>query len=96
MLIVNQGKDRIINLDNITLIYYSEYNTLGELKPSILYYFNKEEKHLGTYSSIERCKEILKEIAEAYNAIETSKLYAKSGTYSDYYRESFIYYMPEE
>ena len=93
MLILTQDKSTVVNLDNITQIYCIRYD---ESNVDIACCFNRGGEILGRYSSIKRCKEILKEIVEAYNAIEISKLYANSGTYSDYHYESFEYYMPEE
>ena len=89
MLIVAQDKSLIVNLNNISHIYIDTDGTNIMCCCRVLI-------RLGTYSAIKRCKEILKEIVEAYNAIEISKLYANSGTYSDYHYESFEYYMPEE
>lgn len=72
MLILTQNKKRIVNLDNISNIYYNGLAILA--KADDIY-------TLGTYSSTERCKEILEEILDFYQDISVP---------------NSVYYMPEE
>ena len=97
MLILSKNKRTIINLDNITQIYCIEYD---ESNVDIACCFNRGGEILGTYSSIERCKEILQDILTAYQRSEENKaliigdMLHSFGPREDKYK--FTYTMPEE
>lgn len=97
MLILNQDKSTIVNLDNITQIYCIRYD---ESNVNIACCFNRGGEILGRYSSIERCKEVLQDILTAYQRSEENKyriigdVIHSSGVAKDKYK--FTYTMPEE
>ena len=97
MLILTQDKSTVVNLDNITQIYCIRYD---ESNVNIACCFNRGGEMLGTYSSIERCKEILQDILTAYQRSEENKaliigdMLHSFGSREDEYK--FTYTMPEE
>lgn len=97
MLILSQDKATIVNLENITQIYCAERS---DLKSNIYCSFDCNREMLGTYSSIERCKEILQDILTAYQRSEENKaliigdMLHSFGPREDKYK--FTYTMPEE
>ena len=68
MLILTQDKQRVINFNNIINIHIED--DPGSTGYPIYYETETFNKILGTYSSIERCKEILEEILDFYVDIQ--------------------------
>lgn len=75
MLLVNQTKDLILNLDTITSLYIEKKTcsikarTVGEEIPY----------HLGTYQSLDDCKIILDRVIEAKSGMNTYVYYMPLG-----------------
>lgn len=65
MLLVNQTKDLVLNLDVVTSLYIEKKTnsikarTVGEEIPY----------HLGTYQSLDDCKKVLEEMMHAYAVV---------------------------
>ena len=93
MLILSQDKSIIVNLDNTSHIYIDANGTNIMCCCEVLI-------RLGTYSSIERCKEVLQDILTAYQRSEENKaliigaMLHSFGSREDKYK--FTYTMPEE
>lgn len=68
MLILSQDKSLIVNLNNTSHIYIDTNGTNIMCCCEVLI-------RLGTYSSIERCKEIMQDILTAYQSMEEDKYY---------------------
>ena len=67
MLIYDQNRSKIINLNNIVDIRIGH---TGSAEDTTIYYLTDELiMPLGTYSSIKRCKEILEEILDFYQDV---------------------------
>lgn len=75
MLLVNQTKDLVLNLDTITSLYIEKKScsikarTIGE----------EGAYHLGTYQSLDDCKIILDRVIEAQNNKDTYVYYMPLG-----------------
>ncbi len=65
MVIVNQDKDIILNLDNVSTISTDEARTSKMIYAKCN---NNDLVELGEYESEERTKEVLQEIATCYTA----------------------------
>lgn len=65
MLIISQNKKRLANLNKVSRIDI-EYNLDGEGKTHIAFSEENHYCYLGEYSTEERAKEILLDIANAY------------------------------
>ena len=92
MLILNQDKSIIVNLDNTSHIYIDANGTNIMCCCEVLI-------RLGTYSSIERCKEIMQDILTKYEHIKDKA--EKTAYYTErdgkiIKNKKYVYYMPEE
>ena len=87
MLILNQDKTIIVNLNNTSHIYIDANGTNIMCCCEILI-------KLGTYSSIERCKEIMQDILTAYQSMEEDKYYLMGN--KSITTPKCTYIMPEE
>lgn len=74
MLIINQTKDLVVNMDNVTYLWIEKKScsikckVIGELA-----------LHLGTYQSLDDCKIILDRVIEAKNSMKTYVYYMPLG-----------------
>lgn len=69
MIIVNQAKDMIVNFNNVESIDIAgDLDGTGKLPHEIYYETNSKREKLGTYSTEERAKEVLKEIVKEYSS----------------------------
>ena len=66
MIIVNQGKDQIINFDNTGKVEIDAYQRPFQINVCV----NDIWTELGQYETRERTKEVLQEIVQAYIAGE--------------------------
>lgn len=69
MILINQNKNKIVNLDNLTQIYITQD------EEETAYYIRFETvdslyDDLGEYATEERAKEVLNEIGAAYTTME--------------------------
>ena len=87
MLILSQDKSLIVNLNNTSHIYIDANGTNIMCCCEVLI-------RLGTYSSIERCKEILQDILTAYQSMEEDKYYLMGN--KSITTPKCTYTMPEE
>ena len=87
MLILSQDKSLIVNLNNTSHIYIDTNGTNIMCCCEVLI-------RLGTYSSIERCKEILQDILTAYQSMEEDKYYLMGN--KSITTPKCTYTMPEE
>ncbi len=63
MIIVSQDKDKIINYDNVQLLWINEHILNKTIKT---FYIYADHDFLGEYETEERAKEVLQEIASKY------------------------------
>lgn len=70
MLIISQDKEKIINLDMITIIKTTEY---GERFAIEVDYLDSEYEIIAKYESKEEAKKVLQEIVEAYRDYRTAE-----------------------
>lgn len=91
MIIVSQDKDKIINHDNVQLLWINK-NILNETIET--FYIYADHDFLGEYKTEERAKEVLKEIWKFY---EISKRYECSSNngITIFLEPKFAYQMPE-
>ena len=90
MLILNQDKTIIVNLNNTSHIYIDANGTNIMCCCEILI-------KLGTYSSIERCKEILQDILTEYQSSEENKPMIQIHSFRSIENKyKFTYTMPEK
>ena len=87
MLILSQDKSLIVNLNNTSHIYIDTNGTNIMCCCEVLI-------RLGTYSSIERCKEIMQDILTAYQSMEEDKYYLMGN--KSITTPKCTYTMPEE
>lgn len=94
MIIVNQNKDVIINMNIIACIQTSKEN-IGNIEVVL---FNKIDSHngltVGEYKTEERAKEVLKEIINKY--LEYATVKNGIGEVKQVHTIPKIYEMPEE
>lgn len=88
MIIVSQGKDELVNFDRIESIWIGA-DEEGRVTIEATADTNSI---LGTYSTEERAKEVLKEIIEAYRDYRT----AECDGYTNVLQETAVFEMPEE
>ena len=88
MIIVSQGKDELVNFDRIESIWIGADED-GRVTIEATADTNSI---LGTYSTEERAKEVLKEIIEAYRDYRT----AECDGYTNVLQETAVFEMPEE
>lgn len=86
MIIVSQDKEEIVNFDNVTNIYVTEDCSI--MAPLI----NGGMVQLGLYPSLDRAKEILKEIYKYKDDLEHTKFLG----YTEAFWKSTTFEMPEE
>lgn len=68
MIIVSQSKSKIINLNNIEMLYLTRVNNkYGNVQSVEVNARGSYDCNLGEYKKEERAKEVLKEIAERYS-----------------------------
>lgn len=100
MIIVNQAKDMIVNFNNVESIdIVVDLDGTGKLPHEIYYETNSKREKLGTYSTEERAKEVLKEIVQCYANTEQYKCLANTvdaECLNDLAENTFVYAMPEE
>lgn len=82
MIIVSQDKDKIINYDNVQLLWINE-NILN--KTIKTFYIYADHDFLGEYETEERAKEVLQEIIDMY----------KFNICQECGQENVVYEMPE-
>ncbi len=63
MIIVSQDKDKIINYDNVQLLWINEHILNKTIKT---FYIYADHDFLGEYETEERAKEVLQEIIKIY------------------------------
>jgi hypothetical protein len=89
MIIVSQNKEKIVNFDNVTAIYITkDYSIIAPL-------ISGEMIQLGLYPSLDRAKEILKEILEYYHKLERGKVESIARDWM-YFSEKMYFEMPKE
>lgn len=62
MLLVNQTKDLILNMDNVTSLYIEKKTNSIKAKVT----GEEGSYHLGTYQSLDDCKKVLMDITKFY------------------------------
>lgn len=98
MLIVSQNGDVIVNFDNVDSIDIVADLTRA-VSYSIYYETSTKREELGEYATVERAKEVLEEIVEAYlgvsaiENIEVELTFEQSNTVRN---RPKCYYMPKE
>lgn len=95
MIIVSQDKDKIINHDNVQLLWINKNILKNILNETIeTFYIYADHDFLGEYKTEERAKEVLKEIWKFY---EISKRYECSSNngITIFLEPKFAYQMPE-
>ena len=65
MLLVNQTKDLILNMDNVTSLYIEKKTNSIKAKVT----GEEGAYHLGTYQSLDDCKKVLEEMMHAYSVV---------------------------
>lgn len=75
MLLINQTKDLILNLDMVTDLYIEKKT--NSIKARVV--GGEIPYHLGTYQSLEDCKIILNRVIEAKNGMNTYVYYMPLG-----------------
>lgn len=65
MIIVSQDKDKIINYDNVQLLWINEHILNKTIKT---FYIYADHDFLGEYKTEERAKEVLQEIIRKYSS----------------------------
>lgn len=83
MIIVSQDKDKIINHDNVQLLWINK-NILN--KTIKTFYIYADHDFLGEYKTEERAKEVLQEIIDMY----------KFNRCEEIGQENAVYIMPED
>ena len=83
MIIISQGKDNVINYDNVKSLWIDE-NVLD--KTNTTFYINADDDFLGEYKTEERAKEVLQEIINVY----------KFNTCQENGQENVVCEMPEK
>ncbi len=69
MIIVNQGKNTIVNFDRVETIYIvADLDGIEGVSYKICYKTNSGRNKLGEYKTGARAKEVLKEIVEKYSS----------------------------
>lgn len=100
MIIVNQAKDMIVNFNNVESIDIAvDLDGTGKLPHEIYYETNSKREKLGTYSTEERAKEVLKEIVQCYANTEQHKSISNAASadfLNDLLKNAIIYAMPEK
>ena len=89
MIIVSQDKTRILNFDNVVVIFFKNENE----KFAIYADTNTEQNvHMGNYEEKERAKEVLEEIVNKYAE------YKEARSEEFYFAIDYpkVYKMPEE
>lgn len=92
MIIVNQNKDNIINFNNVTSIW-TEEDIFNEANAEFGVYADGEI--MGYYKTVERAKEVLKDIIYQYEHCEALKC-NKHLEMQDIMKKDFTYEMPLE
>lgn len=82
MIIVSQDKDKIINYDNVQLLWINEHILNKTIKT---FYIYADHDFLGEYETEERAKEVLQEIIDMY----------KFNICQECGQENVVYEMPE-
>lgn len=89
MIIISQNKENIINFENVPRIWIGEMPLLSpesrEIREIIARTADREAIVLGVYPSLNRAKEVLKEIAKFYYISNDPRI-----------REHDLYEMPKE
>ncbi len=89
MLIISQDKEKIINLDMITIIKTTEY---GERFAIEVDYLDSEYEIIAKYESKEEAKKVLQEIIEAYRDYRT----AECDGYTNVLQETAVFEIPAD
>ena len=89
MLIISQDKEKIINLDMITIIKTTEY---GERFAIEVDYLDSEYEIIAKYESKEEAKKVLQEIVEAYRDYRT----AECDGYTNVLQETAVFEIPAD
>lgn len=92
MIIVSQDKDKIINYDNVQLLWINE-NILN--KTIKTFYIYADHDFLGEYKTEERAKEVLQEIWKFYEISKRYECSSNNGT-TIFLEPKFAYQMPEK
>lgn len=88
MIIINQNKEQILNFDKAHTLWARSQNDGWK----VINDNGTHNIHLGDYSTKERAKEIIEEIAIAYNRCEC---YRTGRLMTDVRSDTFIYRMPQ-
>lgn len=86
MIIVSQDKDKIINYDNVQLLWINEHILNKTIKT---FYIYADHDFLGEYETEERAKEVLQEIINSYLDCNEENIYEKFA-----YVKNKVYEMP--
>ncbi len=90
MIIVSQDKDKIINHDNVQLLWINK-NILN--KTIKTFYIYADHDFLGEYKTEERAKEVLQELWQFYETVER---YKSSNGMAIVFEKRYAYEMPED
>ena len=91
MIIVSQDKDKIINYDNVQLLWINEHILNKTIKT---FYIYADHDFLGEYKTEERAKEVLQEIWEFYEIVKRYECSSDNGI-AIFLKNTFTYQMPE-
>lgn len=98
MIIVSQDKEKIVNFSNIQEMNIEEWSTMEEGEVIWFYVINVEKNkdyqtEIGRYSTKERAKEVLKDIADRYEYCEVLQEGLGISLSAD---NNYVYEMPKE